>query len=144
MTATGVERLTDDDSLADAFAVRRAVFVAEQGVPEEREIDDHEDEATHLVARDDGTTVGTARLRALDESTAKVERVAVLPEFRGQGWGRRLLERTHDVARTRGYDRLVLHAQTDVEGFYRELGYRTTGDVFEEAGMPHVEMERRL
>lgn len=144
MPDSGLEVLDADRSLEPAFAVRRAVFVDEQGVPEDREMDGRDDEAVHLLARVDGDPVGTARLRTVDDATGKVERVAVLPEHRGEGWGRRLMSAVEDLARDRGLAELRLHAQTDVEGFYRELGYETTSDVFEEAGIPHVEMEKSL
>lgn len=144
VTGAAVEVVRDASTLEDAFALRRAVFVEEQGVPPEREVDEYEDEATHLIARDGDAVVGTARLRALDETTGKVERVAVREADRGDGWGRRLMDRTEALARERGFDRLVLHSQTAVEGFYETLGYRTTSDVFEDAGIPHVEMEKSL
>lgn len=144
MTGADVAVVRDESSLEDAFAVRREVFVEEQGVPPEREVDDHEDEATHLLAETGDTAVGTARLRPLDETTAKVERVAVREPFRGEGWGRRLMDRVEALARERSFERIVLHSQTAVEGFYETLGYETTSDVFDDAGIPHVEMEKSL
>jgi len=143
VSETGVERV-DEASLESALTVRRAVFVEEQGVPEDRERDGCDDEAVHFLATEAGDPVGTARLRRVDDATGKVERVAVLPDHRGEGWGRRLMAAVEDEARRRGLDRLVLHSQTDVEGFYRALDYGTTSDVFEEAGIPHVEMEKEL
>lgn len=144
MTGTVVEVAADERSLDEAFEVRREVFVQEQGVSPDREIDEHEDAATHLIARDDGTAIGTARLRALDDATGKVERVAVRQAYRGEGWGRRLMERVEVLAAERGFERLVLHSQTAVEGFYEMLGYRTTSGVFEDAGIPHVEMAKSI
>ena len=149
-----VRRVETDDELADALAVRRTVFVDEQGVPPDLETDafDDPDAATHVVAYDGDTAVGAARLRtyegemAIEESPtrAKVERVAVLAERRGEGWGARLMDAVEAEARRAGFDRLVLHAQTPVEDFYRARGYRTVGEEFEEAGIPHVEMTREL
>lgn len=144
MTGAAIEVVGDDGSLAEALAVRRAVFVDEQGVPPDREVDEYEDAATHLIARQGGEVVGTARLRALDDATGKVERVAVHQAYRGEGLGRRLMDRVETLARERGMGVLVLHSQTAVEGFYETLGYRTTSDVFEDAGIPHVEMEKSL
>lgn len=144
MTSAGIELLPDDASLEEALAIRRAVFVEEQDVPEAIEYDDLDEDATHLLARDGDVPVGTARLRPRDRDALKVERVAVLPEHREEGWGRRLMETAEAVARDRRFDRIVLHGQTTVETFYHELGYRTTSDVFEEAGIPHVEMEKGL
>lgn len=144
MTSAAIRIVSDENSLDEALAVRREVFVEEQGVPPDREVDEYEDAATHLLARHGGTAIGTARLRALDETTGKVERVAVRQAHRGEGWGRRLMDRAETLARERGFDRLVLHSQTAVEGFYEALDYRTTSDVFEDAGIPHVEMGKSL
>jgi predicted GNAT family N-acyltransferase len=144
MAETGVSLADDDQRYRDALAVRYDVFVAEQGVPADLEVDDHEAEATHFVAYDDGRPVGAARLRRLDDGRGKVERVAVREEVRGEGWGRRLMARVEATAAERGIEVLVLHSQRPVEGFYERLGYRTTSDEFEEAGIPHVAMEKRL
>ena len=135
-------------TLADAHAVRRAVFIEEQDVPESLEMDGRDEEATHVVVyRVDERPelpVGTARLRYPEPEVAKPERVAVDRTHRGRGLGRRLMEALEDEARERGCERTTLHAQTAVEAFYRELGYETTSDVFEEADIPHVEMKKRL
>lgn len=134
---------TDADREA-ALAVRRRVFVEEQDVPEDLELDEHDATATHFVARRDGAPVGAARLRAVADGVGKVERVAVRTERRGEGWGRRLMDAVEAAAAERGLSTLVLHAQTPVEAFYHRLGYRTTSGEFEEAGIPHVEMEKTL
>jgi len=144
VTDTSIEIAADDESRDQAIAVREEVFVEGQGVPPERERDGHDEEATHLLARQDDTPIGTARLRRIDDDRAKVERVAVRESYRGVGWGRRLVNRVEAVARERGVETLVLHSQTAVEGFYQRLGYHTTSDVFEDAGIPHVEMEKSL
>lgn len=132
------------DGLEGALAVRQRVFVDEQGVPESLEHDGRDGDAIHAVARVGDETVGTGRFRRLDDATGKIERVAVLPSYRGEGLGRRLMETLEGEARARDVDRIELHAQLDVEGFYHALGYETVSDVFEEAGMPHVEMEKFL
>ncbi|GAA0657673.1 GNAT family N-acetyltransferase [Salarchaeum japonicum] len=141
-----VVEATSEAARADAFSVRREVFVEEQGVPEDLEWDDHDEAANtqHFVAYDDTETpVGAARLRPKDDDTGKVERVATLKERREEGIGRALMDELEDAAREE-YDRLVLHAQTHAESFYLHLGYETTSDVFDEAGIPHVEMAKRL
>lgn len=144
-----IERADSDARRADAFAVREQVFVEEQGVPPGLEYDDHDEtpETTHLVAYRGGDPVGAARLRpyeGAERPTAKVERVAVLADHRGEGLGRALVVRVHETARERGFERAYLHAQTSVRAFYGGLGYETTGEEFEEAGIPHVAMERGL
>ena len=151
-----LRRVEDGGTLADAHAVRRAVFIEEQGVPEMVELDGLDDRASHVVAyvreeTDEKTgegvqadrPVGTARLRITD-GVAKPERVAVREEHRGAGLGRRLMDAIESIAREQGCDRASLHAQTSVEGFYHGLGYETTSGEFEQAGIPHVEMTKDL
>jgi predicted GNAT family N-acyltransferase len=140
-------RLVDDGAaLAHAHAVRRCVFIDEQDVPEAVEMDDRDDEATHVVAfgPDDGEPVGTARIRTLDDETAKIERVAVLPDERGNGLGAHLMARAEATARDQGCRRVRLHAQVAVESFYQRLGYQTVSDTFDQAGIEHVEMTKSL
>lgn len=158
---TGVFVAATDAQRRDAFAVRKAVFVDEQGVDEEIEWDEHDKPdaaATHFVAYDGGEAVGAARFRAapvdadsaestateLDAPTGKVERVAVASDRRGEGWGRRLMEAVEDLAREEGFARLTLHGQTRVRAFYERLGYVAHGEEFYEAGIPHVAMTKPL
>ena len=131
-------------TLTAAFAIRRAVFVAEQGVAPSLEWDDAETEAIHLLLVVNERPVGAARARLIDDSTVKAERVAVRRSARGEGWGRRLMDAVEAVGADADASRCVLHAQQRVEGFYHTLGYRTVSEPFEEAGIPHVKMERTL
>lgn len=141
-----VRRVSAGAPLGDAFAVRRAVFIDEQDVPEEIEIDGKDETATHFVVYDTGKgePVGTERLRFPGEAVAKTERVAVLKRYRGEGLGRRLMCRAESEARERGCSQMKLNAQSRVEGFYLNLGYETVSDIFYEAGIPHVEMVKDL
>ncbi len=138
-----VVRADTDARYEDALDVRYAVFVDEQGVPEDLEVDDHEDEATHFVAYDGDEPVGAARLREYDDGVGKVERVAVLDARRGEGWGAALMDELEAVASER-YDELYLHAQLPAAGFYDDRGYAREGEEFEEASIPHVVMRKRL
>lgn len=147
-------------TLADAHAVRRAVFIEGQGVPESLEMDGRDGSASHVVAYIPNTTssppgsnpgatateypVGTARLRVPDPGVAKPERVAVREDHRGESLGRRLMQAIEREARDQGCTRAKLHAQAAVEEFYQGLGYETTSDVFQEAGIPHVEMVKQF
>jgi len=144
MSNAEVTVLPDDADLEPAFDVRLDVFVDEQGVDEAIEIDGKDPDATHVLARIDDEAVGTARLREIGDRTGKVERVAVREAHRDTGLGRALVERVETLARERDLQRLELHSQTRVEEFYESLGYETTSDVFDEAGIPHVEMEKEL
>ncbi|MFB6269154.1 MAG: GNAT family N-acetyltransferase [Halobacterium sp.] len=137
-----VERADTDARYEDALRVRYAVFVEEQGVPEELEVDDYEDEALHFVAYDeDGDPVGAARLREYEDGVGKVERVAVLESRRGEGWGDALMDAVEAAAGER-FDELYLHAQLPAAGFYDRRDYEREGDEFEEAGIPHVAMRK--
>lgn len=139
-----VRVVSSDEEREDAFAVRHAVFVEEQGVPEELELDEHDADATHFVAYDGERAIGAARLRALDDATGKVERVAVLAERRGEGWGQRLMAEVESTASERDLETLKLHSQTHAADFYDDLGYQQVGEEFYEADIPHVEMVKSL
>ena len=149
---TGVFVVSTDAERRAAFSIRREVFVDEQGVDEGIEWDEHDEpgaDATHFVAYDDGDVVGAARFRAVDadadeSATGKVERVVVAADRRGEGWGRRVMDAVESHAREAGFGRLELHAQTPVREFYARLGYEAYGEEFEEAGIPHVAMAKRL
>jgi len=134
-----------DAELRDrAQAVRRRVFIAEQGVSEAVEMDGEDANATHVVLSGDDGAVATARLRFPGETTVKIERVAVLPAYRGDGLGRQVMAVAEGHARNQGATTARLHAQLRVLEFYERLGYDSDGDTFDEAGIPHVEMSKPL
>lgn len=81
-------KVIDPEMLEDCFYIRKKVFVEEQGVPEESEIDQYESESIHLIGYDNGQPVATARIRPINETTVKIERVAVIKSHRGQGMGK--------------------------------------------------------
>lgn len=144
MAEFDIRRVDGDATLEDAHEVRREVFIEGQDVSEAEEMDGKDDEAWQFVAYDGDLPVGTARLRESDSGVAKVERVAVRETYRGRGLGRALMYELEDLARELEMDEALLHAQTRVEAFYHDLGYETTSDVFDEAGIPHVEMRKPL
>lgn len=124
-----------------ASAVRLMVFVAEQKVPKEEEIDALDPLSTHFVARDSRhTAVGTARITP----DGRIGRLAVLKPFRGRGVGAKLLEAVLAFARESGMREVTLHAQTHARGFYERFGFREEGDLFDECGIEHVFMRLRL
>ncbi|MCT7355974.1 GNAT family N-acetyltransferase [Streptomyces sp. 15-116A] len=136
------------------FAVRKEVFVAEQGVPEDIEYDAYDAGAVHLLAvREDGVPLGTGRLlhgeaaaakNGGDASVGALGRLAVLREARGLGVGAALVRAVEDAARARGLTAVDLHAQTHALGFYERLGYTAYGPEFPDAGLPHRAMRRVL
>lgn len=125
---------------AEASRIRTAVFVEEQRVPPEIEMDEHDAACVHALAYAQGRAVGTGRLLP----DGHIGRMAVLRESRALGVGGAILERLVAEARRRGMQEVALSAQTHALGFYRKHGFREVGAVFEEAGIPHQEMRRRL
>ena len=125
-----------------AFAVRREVFILEQGVPPELERDDADDSAVHVVASDGAAIVGTARLTR--DGEARIGRVAVLPAWRRRGIAGLLLAALEEEARRLGIEEVSLHSQTYVQELYERHGYGVTGPGFVEAGIDHVPMAKRL
>ncbi len=123
-----------------ASAVRRAVFIDEQAIPESMEWDEHDALAQHCVAFDGARAVGTGRL--LDDG--RIGRMAVMATARRTGLGGRILERLIDAARERADPEVRLSAQTYVLAFYRRHGFVTVGDVYDEAGIAHQDMVRAL
>lgn len=126
---------------ADLRAVREPVFVHEQGVPRDIELDALDPACIHVLARDaDGRPIGTGRLAP----DGRIGRMAVLAAWRGRGVGRALLRRLVEAAAERGLPEVHLHAQVDAEGFYAAEGFLPEGERFEEAGIVHQAMRRRL
>jgi predicted GNAT family N-acyltransferase len=145
MPGVRIVELRTPAELADAFAIRRAVFVHEQGVAEALEFDERDAQARHLLALRDGEPVGTLRVRWLDRGrTAKIERVAVVLAARGSNIGRALLEAALALAGAAGADTASIHAQTTVQGFYDKLGFVAFGPEFMEDGILHVAMRLAL
>jgi ElaA protein len=141
MTEVRVAR--GDDELESAFALRRVVFVEEQGVPEEEELDDLDAQALHLVALQDGQVVGTCRL--LDDGDAlKLGRMAVAAPARRRGIAQRLIEEAEAQAHARGVDRIRLSSQIGARSVYERAGYVAYGELFLDAGIEHVMMEKAL
>ena len=131
------------EQLEQALAIRRAVFVDEQGVSEALEIDGRDGDARHLLALRAGDPVGTLRLRWLEGGrVAKIERVAVLARGRGAGVGHALLDAALALAEAAGAEEARLHAQTVAQAFYAKLGFVAFGPAFDEDGIPHVAMRR--
>ena len=126
----------------DYLAIRRRVFIEEQGVPEPLELDGREGEATAWLAQCAGRPVGTARARRVD-GAIKAERVAVLHAFRRRGIGDKLMRVLESWAFEQGVDRVVLNAQESAISFYKTMGYEITGAAFTEAGIPHRSMAKR-
>lgn len=129
----------------DALRIRAEVFMKEQGVSRDIEVDQHEPYCIHFVFYDEkGVALGTCRLLPLDDQTVKLQRMAVLKPYRQRKIGLFLLEEAENFAKLQGYTRMILAAQLSAVGFYEKLGYTSFGKTFSEANMPHTMMEKDL
>jgi predicted GNAT family N-acyltransferase len=138
-----VKIVTNEQELADAFEVRKTVFIHEQNVPEEEEIDQFESDSVHFVLYDDGKAAGAGRFRVLD-GIGKVERICVLKENRKTGAGVAVMNKIEEYANSKGISTLKLNAQTHAIPFYSKLGYETVSEEFLDAGIPHKTMKKYL
>ncbi|MDA0270110.1 MAG: GNAT family N-acetyltransferase [Chloroflexi bacterium] len=146
-----VTEITTPEALAEALSVRMRVFVEEQGVPANEEVDRYDSvepgtPAVHVLARLDGVAVATARL-LLDVHAGEhphIGRVAVLAEHRGRHFGVAVMEALHAEARRRGSRGVTLAAQLHAIPFYERQGYVARGPVFLDAGIEHRDMDLDL
>jgi predicted GNAT family N-acyltransferase len=141
---------TTEDDRAAALAIRRTVFVEEQGVPMAEEFDARDAEAEHLlVVADDGTPVATCRVFARDgeapDGTARLGRLAVLPRARRRGLASRMIAACEERARAAGATRMVLDAQLGAMPLYERAGYAAEGEDFDDgSGILHRRMVKAL
>lgn len=145
--AITVKQVGTPAELEGAFSLRMRVFVGEQGVPADIELDeaDTAPDTVHAVALQNGVVIGTGRLLPdVDGRGPHIGRMAVARERRRDGVGGRILRFLEQQGRHRGFRQITLHAQEYVKSFYAGHGYREVGDVFEEAGIPHREMVKEL
>lgn len=125
---------------ADLLQVRKTVFIEEQSVPEELEIDGEDPFAYHWLLLSDNQPVGCARMLP----DGHIGRFALLPQFRGHGLGRLLLGTVLKDAAAHGFSNVYLHAQTHALGFYQQAGFIAEGEAFMDAGIPHKLMQKQL
>ena len=138
-----VREVLTDDELAAALELRERVFCEEQGVSFEADQDGRDPEATHIVAVDGGRVIGTCRL-LFRGGVARLGRLAVEPDRRGDGVGAAILHEADRLAREAGADAISLHAQTYAKELYLRDGYQERGATFVEEGIEHVSMEKPL
>jgi predicted GNAT family N-acyltransferase len=146
-----IQPVKNEAELFQALAIREVVFIEEQHVPEGIERDAEDARAYHVLALQGGHAIGTGRLVVLpapppEESGkwAQVGRMAVLQAHRKGNVGTKLLGALEDEARRLGVNGIILHAQTYALGFYKRHDYVARGETFDEAGIDHIEMRKRL
>lgn len=126
-----------------AYSVRTTVFVDEQHVPPDVEIDAFDKEAIHLIGYEDDLPIAASRVRFVD-SYGKLERICVLKDQRGKFHGSDMIQAMEDIIRNEGYTKAKLNAQTHAVDFYQRLGYDVVSGEFMDAGIPHVTMTKKL
>lgn len=138
----------DPRDIGTCMALRRAVFIDEQGVPEHEETDGEDDSCTHVLARLGSVPAGAARFRYLkggNETYTKIQRVCVPEGLRGHGIGAAIIDFIVQQVRAERRTRIIrLGAQTHALGFYRSLGFREYGEEYDDAGIPHKDMQLKL
>ena len=138
-----VEVAKSETQIQDVFNIRKKVFVEEQQVPLEEEIDEYENTSTHFVLYDHNHAVGAGRFRILN-GVGKVERICVLKSMRGKGAGREIDASIEEYAKQQPLSQLKLNAQTYAIPFYEGLGYAVMSDEFLDAGIPHKTMIKTI
>ena len=128
------------DGKEDAYPIRKRVFINEQGVPEEMELDEYDPLAQHALAYLNSECIGTARLVTLPGNIGRIGRMAVLPMHRKQGLGGKLLCALVELSKSQGITKLELHAQLSAIAFYEQYGFIAQGDIYDEAGIAHRDM----
>ena len=139
-----IKLVTTEKELESAIAVRFRVFVAEQSIPAEEELDEEDAMATHAIACYGEEVVGTGRWVWRTDGAAQIGRMAVDIQWRRKGVGGRILEFLEQSAREQGLIHALLHAQEYVKVFYANHGYQEQGEPFLEVDIPHVEMRKDL
>ncbi len=136
-----IEQIKDQNELNQAFAIRREVFCVEQNVSEEIEMDEYDESAEHILAIVDDKPIATARWRFTGDG-AKLERFAVLKEYRGKGVGEALVK--YVLNELKDCPKIYLNAQETVLKFYEKFGFEVVGNRFYEADIPHKKMVFKL
>ncbi|UXR70162.1 MULTISPECIES: GNAT family N-acetyltransferase [unclassified Staphylococcus] len=138
------KEVLNDKEYEDVRAIRDAVFIQEQGVSPDEEYDDNETHAHYIIGYNDaGDPIATARYRGVEE-IAKIERVAVMKDYRGQGIGKELIQFLEQLAIKHGFSHFKLGAQIQAIPFYETLGYEAYGDIFMDANIPHRYMKKSI
>lgn len=125
--------------------IRRIVFREEQNIAENLEFDGLDETSEHLLAYVHQEPIGTLRIREVDPKMVKIERLAVLSQFRNQGIGRQLMEYAIALITEKNqYEQIVIHAQYHLKNFYLTFGFQPVGETFEEAEILHIKMIKSL
>ncbi|MFU0824492.1 GNAT family N-acetyltransferase [Clostridium sp.] len=136
---TKVVWVNGNRGIEDALSIRRKVFIEEQSVPEEIEIDDIDSFAEHIIIYEDNKPIATGRIFKRDDNFF-LGRIAVLKEYRGKHFGEMTVKMLVKRGLDKGAEKIIIHAQTAVEEFYKKLGFKSFGEKYYEAGIEHINM----
>lgn len=131
--------IQSEEDYNEILNVRNVVFVQEQKVPPKIEFDGLDKKSTHVIVKLNNTTVGCARIRSID-GKMKLERIAILKQYRGKGLGKKLIDFLLFYHKQVGAKEIVIHAQYRLKGFYERIGFKTRGKEFDEANIKHIAM----
>lgn len=140
------KKIMTEEDLHTAFAIRKKVFVEEQGVSSEEEMDEFDALDTgcdHVLVYYNDQPVGTGRVRVVD-GYGKLERICILEEYRKFGLGKVIMHKLEELVQEKGLTKSKLNAQTYAEPFYSKLGYVRFGEEFMDAGIPHILMKKQF
>lgn len=135
---------TSKQEREDAFFVRRKVFVEEQGVPLDLELDELDKTADHFVVYNAGEPIGAGRFREVSSGIGKVERVCILQNYRGKKLGKQIMHELENHATSKVFEKILLNAQSYAIPFYEKIGYTVISPEFMDADIPHRTMEKLI
>ena len=139
-----IQVVVGEEDIASCLKLRRTVFIEEQNVPENEEVDGDDSRCTHILARANGKPIGAARFQYIDDK-AKIQRVCVLPEARGTGLGAAIIKKILEVVKSDGRVGVaILGSQSHAVSFYEKLGFEAYGDEYLDAGILHRDMKIKL
>lgn len=138
-----IKEAIDKKDLDQVFNIRKTVFVEEQGVPLDNELDEYEDISNHILVYYENKPVATGRLRIVD-NIGKLERICVIIDYRKYGLGKLVVEGLEKLAREKGIKKTKLHAQVQAKGFYEKVGYIQVSEEFMEENIRHIAMTKDL
>jgi len=137
-----IRLIQSDIEYKDVLEVRNAVFIKEQNIPQTIEYDGLDKESFHVLVKLDEISIGCARIRSID-GKIKLERIAILKDFRNKGYGKRLMQYLVSYCEGKKSTEIIIHAQYYLREFYEKLGFKPRGEIFLEAGIKHIEMYRK-
>ncbi len=143
MNKLKIKKVENNKELEETFNIRKIVFIEGQNVSVDIEMDGLESIGEHFIVYYEDKPIGCARIRT-ENKIAKLERIAIMKEFRGKGFGKKLTNFLIEYCKQKDIEKIKIHSQTYVADFYEKLGFIPVGDTFFEAGIEHIEMYMKL